>query len=43
VAVKAFLENEIVNKWCGENTDHLLNFLARGFDIPSATVLERLI
>jgi hypothetical protein len=24
VAVKTFLENEIINKWCGENTDHKL-------------------
>jgi hypothetical protein len=24
VAIKAFLENEIINKWRGENTDHKL-------------------
>jgi 6-phosphogluconolactonase/glucosamine-6-phosphate isomerase/deaminase len=25
VPVKAFLENETINKWCGENIDHKLN------------------
>ncbi len=37
VAVKAFLKNEIINKWCGENTDHKLNNVHFSLQCPRAT------